>query len=94
MRNKKALTALSAAAIILGVFGTGSIALAAGNSGEYSGGFVVPGNSAVNPAYHPGWRAGRKGADAYDYVTPRTQTARPAIVAPQEDDYGPEAGKD
>jgi hypothetical protein len=94
MRNRKALTALSAAAIMLGVLGTGSIAFAGGNSGEYSGGFVVPGNSAVNPAYHPGWLASRKGADAYAYVTPRTKTVRPAIVAPQEDNDGPEAGKD
>ncbi len=99
MRNKTALTALSAAAIMLGVLGTGSIAFAGDNSGEYSGGFVVPGSSAVNPAYHPHWSAGTKGADAFGYVAPHSKTVQPAIaprhtIAPQEDNYGSEAGKD
>ncbi len=84
MRNKTALTALSAAG---------------DNSGEYSGGFVVPGSSAVNPAYHPHWSAGTKGADAFGYVAPHSKTVQPAIaprhtIAPQEDNYGSEAGKD
>ncbi|HEY6255425.1 MAG TPA: hypothetical protein VIY51_06480 [Xanthobacteraceae bacterium] len=44
--------AVLAAALILG---TASAALASDNSGEYTGGFVVPGNAAVNPVYHPRW---------------------------------------
>jgi hypothetical protein len=46
-------TAALAAALIVG---SASVALASSdNSGEYHGGFVVPGDPAVNPAYHPGW---------------------------------------
>ena len=104
-------TVLAAALIV----GTASAALAGGNSGEYSGGFVAPGSmDGVNPAYHPRWFGGyaeqRKGGAAFGYVRPRSQagnaygyvaphakTVRPA-AAPQpwheEDDYGPEAGKD
>ncbi len=92
MRNQKALTALSAAAIVLGVLGTGSIAFAGDNSGEYSGGFVVPGSSAVNPVDHPRWFIGNKAGEAYGYVAPHN-TVRPAI-APEQDNYGSEAGKD
>jgi hypothetical protein len=93
MRTKSALIALSTA-VVLGVLGAGSIAQASDNSGEYSGGFVVPGNSAVNPAYHPQWSGStRKGGDAFGYVAPRTQTVRPAVRV-QEDNYGSEAGKE
>lgn len=36
------------------VVGAASAALAGDNSGEHSGGFVIPGNMAgVNPVYHP-----------------------------------------
>jgi hypothetical protein len=48
--RKSALIALSTA-VVLGVLGAGSLAQASDNSAEYSGGSVVPGNSAVNPAY-------------------------------------------
>ncbi len=94
MRNKKTVTAVSAAALILGVLGTGSIAFAGDNSGEYSGGFVVPGSSAVNPVDHPHWFAGSKAGQAFGYVAPRGKTVRPAVAAPQEDNYGSAAGKD
>lgn len=37
-----------------------SAASASDNSGEYHGGFVMPGSmDGVNPAYHPEWFAGR-----------------------------------
>jgi hypothetical protein len=59
MLNKVAL----AGALILG---TASAALAGGNSGEYSGGFVMPGSmDGVNPAYHPRWLPNY--AKAHDY---------------------------
>ncbi|HEY6254595.1 MAG TPA: hypothetical protein VIY51_02270 [Xanthobacteraceae bacterium] len=55
MSSKKSLIALSAA-LVLGALGAASTAQAGGNSGEYSGGFVMPGSvDGVNPAYHPGW---------------------------------------
>jgi hypothetical protein len=41
-----------AAVLVLGA--AASAALAGDNSGEYSGGFVIPGNmDGVNPIYHP-----------------------------------------
>jgi ABC-type sugar transport system substrate-binding protein len=94
MRTKSALIALSAA-VVLGVLGAGSVAQASDNTGDYSGGFVVPGDSAVNPAYHPRWFGGaRKGGDAFGYVASRTHnTVRPAAPA-REDNYGSEAGKE
>lgn len=92
MRSKTALIALSTA-LVLGVLGAGSMAQASDNSGEYSGGFVVPGDSAVNPAYHPQWFGARKGGEAFGYAAPRTQTVRPAAAA-KEDNYGAEAGKE
>jgi hypothetical protein len=79
---------------VLGVLGAGSLAQASDNSGEYSGGSVVPSNSAVNPAYHPKWFGNaRKGGDAYGYLAPRTQVVRPAASA-KEDNYGSESGKE
>jgi hypothetical protein len=83
-----------AAALIIGTasFGAAS-ALASDNSGEYSGGFVVPGNSAVNPAYHPRWFNNTRGADAYASAAPHANTLRAAPVA-KEDNYGSEAGKE
>ena len=79
-----------AAALIIGSASLGAVsALAAdNNSGGYSGGFVVPGNSAVNPAYHPRWSGTQKGGEAFGYVAPRTAPAM------HEDNYGSEAGKD
>ena len=55
---------------------------------------MVPGNSAVNPVYHPKWFGNaRKGGDAFGYVAPRSKIVRPAASA-KEDNYGSEAGKD
>jgi hypothetical protein len=83
-----------AAALIIGTASLGAAsALASDNSGEYSGGFVVPGNSAVNPAYHPRWLANTRGTDAFAYVAPHANALRTAPPT-QEDNYGPEAGKD
>jgi hypothetical protein len=89
--RKSALIALSTA-VVPGVLGAGSMVQASDNSGEYSGGSVVPGNSAVNPG--PKWfgtpvRVG----DAFGYLAPRTQVVRPAASA-KEDNYGSKAGKE
>lgn len=86
-----------AAALIIGSASLGAAsAFAGGNSGDYSGGFVVPGNSAVNPADHPAWfGSNRKGANAFGYVAPHAKTAqRAAHVVHNEDNYGSEAGKE
>jgi len=91
MSGKKTLFALSAA-LVLGALGAVSTAQASeNNSGEYKGGFVVPGSSAVNPVNHPRWFANR-GGKAYAFVPPKHSSTRPAYH--QEDNYGPEAGKD
>ena len=85
-----------AAALIIGSASVGAVsALAAeNNSGEYSGGFVVSGSSAVNPAYHPRWFGTQiKGGEAFGYVAPHTNMLRTA-PANHEDNYGSEAGKD
>jgi hypothetical protein len=85
-----------AAALIFGSASVGAVsALAAdNNSGEYSGGFVVPGSSAVNPTYHPRWSGTQiKGGEAFGYVAPRANTLRTA-PAEHEDNYGSEATKD
>ena len=81
-----------AAALIIGAtsFGVAS-ALASDNSGEYSGGFTVRGNSAVNPAYHARRFNNTRGADAF--AAAHANTLRRAHRA-QEDNYGPEAGKE
>jgi hypothetical protein len=82
-----------AAALIIGSASLGAVsALASDNSGEYGGGFVVSGSSAVNPAYHPRWFGTQnKGGEAFGYVAPHTNTMR---TGNHEDNYGPEAGKD
>ena len=62
------LKTIFAAAFIVG---TASAALASDNSsGDYHGGFVVPGSTAgVNPAYHPDLFNNRaSGSKAYDYA--------------------------
>ena len=84
-----------AAALIIGSASLGTVsALASDNSGEYSGGFVVSGSSAVNPAYHPRWSSTQiKGGEAFGYVAPRANTLRTA-PANHEDNYGSEAGKE
>jgi hypothetical protein len=84
-----------AGALIIGSASLGTVsALASDNSGEYSGGFVVPGSSAVNPAYHPRWvGAQSKAGEAFGYVAPRGNTLRTA-PATHEDNYGSEAGKE
>jgi hypothetical protein len=84
-----------AAALIVGSASLGTVsALANDSSGEYSGGFVVPGSSAVNPAYHPRWSGTQiKGGEAFGYVAPRANTLRTA-PANHEDNYGSEAGKE
>ena len=81
-----------AAALVIGTasFGAAS-ALASGNSGEYSGGFVVRGNSSVNPAYHPRWFTNTRGAGDFASVAPHALRAAPAA---HEDNYGSEAGKE
>jgi hypothetical protein len=79
-----------AAALIVGTasFGAVSAMAADNNSGEYSGGFVVPGSSSVNPAYHPRWNT--RGTDSFAYSANILRTA----PAAHEDNYGSEAGKE
>jgi hypothetical protein len=86
----KTKTAL-AAALIIGSAALGTVsAFASDNSGDYTGGFVVPGANGVNPAYHPAWFGqNRKGADAFG-----SAVIRHAPAAAAEDNYGSEAGKD
>jgi hypothetical protein len=91
MSGKKILIALSAA-LALGTLGAASSVQANDNSGDYHGGSVVSGSSAVNPAYHPRWFANR-GGKAYAFVAPSGRAAtQPARH--HEDNYGPEAGKE
>jgi ABC-type sugar transport system substrate-binding protein len=73
MSGKRTLIALSAA-IALGVLGAASAAQA-GNQGEDTGGFVMPGSMVgVNPVYHPGWfgrhpeAAADRAGNAYGYA--------------------------
>ncbi len=83
-----------AAALIIASASLGAVsALAGDNTGDYTGGFVVPGNSAVNPAYHPRW-SGIKGGEAFGYVAPHVNTLRNAPAMHEEDNYGSEAGKE
>jgi hypothetical protein len=89
MSGKKTLIALSAA-LVLGALG--AAAQAGDNSGDYKGGFVAPGSSAVNPAYHARWFG--KGGKAYAFVPSTKQMHRAPQAAHQKDNYGPEAGKD
>ncbi len=65
-----------AAALIAGTasMAAAPTALASDNSGEYHGGFVVPGDPAVNPVYHPGWfHGGRNAGTTYGYVPQATR---------------------
>ena len=96
-----------AAVLVLGA--AASAALAGDNSGEYSGGFVIPGSTdGVNPAYHPELAPNSANArKAYDLapsikLSPRAwQKGRqaydsvPSVKQERDrgDDYGPEANK-
>jgi hypothetical protein len=91
MSGKKTLIALSAA-LALGTLGAASSVQASDNSGDYRGGSVVSGSSAVNPAYHPRWFANR-GGKAYAFVTPSGRSATQPNRH-HEDNYGSEAGKE
>src|SRR5215469_9351351 len=91
------------------VVGAASAALAGDNSGEYSGGFVIPGSTdGVNPAYHrelaPNSANARKAYDLAPSIklSPRAwQKGRqaydsvPSVKQERDrgDDYGPEANK-
>jgi len=91
------------------VVGAASAALAGDNSGEYSGGFVIPGSmDGVNPVHQPELAPNSaKARKAYDLgpsikLSPRAwqkgrQAFDSALSAKQErdrgEDYGPEANK-
>ena len=91
------------------VLGAASAALAGDNSGEYSGGFVIPGSTdGVNPVYHrelaPNSANARKAYDLAPSIklSPRAwQKGRqaydsvPSVKQERDrgDDYGPEANK-
>jgi hypothetical protein len=85
-----------AAALILSTASLGTVsALAGGNSGEYTGGYTVQGSTdGVNPVYHRNLSIqNRKGADAFGLAVTKGRTIHQA-PAVQEDNYGPEAGKE
>jgi hypothetical protein len=66
MSNKMIKLALAGALIL----GTASAALAS-DSGDYSGGFVMPGSmDGVNPVYHPGIFGNTAAAKAYGFASP------------------------
>jgi ABC-type sugar transport system substrate-binding protein len=66
MSSKMIKLALAGALIL----GTASAALAS-DSGDYSGGFVMPGSmDGVNPAYHPGIFGNTAAAKAYGFAAP------------------------
>jgi hypothetical protein len=56
------------------ILGTASAALAT-DSGDYGGGFVMPGSmDGVNPAYHPGIFGNPAAAKAYGFAPTRHTT--------------------
>jgi hypothetical protein len=83
-----------AAAVILSTASLGTAsALASDNTGEYSGGSVTQGSTAVNPAYHRNLSIqNRKGADAFGLAVTNGRAVHTTPAA-QEDNYGSEAGK-
>jgi hypothetical protein len=88
----KTKAALAAALVVgAGCFGAASALASDNNSGQYSGGFVVRGSSAVNSAYHPRWNT--RGTDSFAYVASHANTLRTA-PAGHEGNYGSEAGKE
>ncbi len=96
MNSKKTLIALSTA-VVLGLIGTSSLALASDHENQ-SGGFKIGPLGQVMGA--PTWTAPAPGGrDAYAFV-PSVQSKQSVHkqtthrIAPQEDNYGPEAGKD
>ena len=101
------ITKLAFAAAL--VVGAASAALAGDNSGEYSGGFVIPGSmDGVNPVHHPDLfqnstnaretpHAWQNGSKAYGLV-PAAKQKLPALqgyIAERDrgEDYGPVANK-
>ena len=61
------------------IVGAASAALAGDNSGEYGGGFVIPGSSmgGVNPVYHPElFPNSANGGKAYDRAPSKKLTPR------------------
>jgi hypothetical protein len=75
------LTKMALAAVL--VLGAASAAEAGDNSGEYSGGFVVPGSTVgVNPAYH---------SELAPELVPNSAKARKAYGAIQSIKLAPRA---
>jgi hypothetical protein len=77
------------AAIVLGIVGAATAALANDSGENNMGGYVVPGSMVgVNPAYHPRWfgSAGSAGpaGNAYGYAVAPIQTHRPVRARDRE----------
>jgi hypothetical protein len=77
------------AAIVLGIVGAATAALANDSGENDRGGYVVPGSMVgVNPVYHPGWfgQAGNAvvAGDAFGYAPAPIQTHRPVRARTRE----------
>jgi hypothetical protein len=85
MSGRRTSIAISAA-IVLGIVGAASAAVANDSGENDMGGYVVPGSMVgVNPAYHPAW-FGQAGSAAYGYapVPIQIQTHRPPRARTRE----------
>lgn len=85
MSGRRTSIAISAA-IVLGIVGAATAALANDSGENDRGGYVVPGSMVgVNPVYHPGWfgQAGNAG-NAYGYAPAPIQTHHPVRARTRE----------
>jgi hypothetical protein len=82
MSGRRTSIAISAA-IVLGIVGAATAALANDSGENDRGGYVVPGSMVgVNPAYHPGWFS--QAGNAYGYAPVPIQTHRPVRAGTRE----------
>jgi hypothetical protein len=83
MSGRRTSIAISAA-IVLGIVGAATAALANDSGENDRGGYVVPGSMVgVNPAYHPDL-FGQAGGSAYGYAPAPIQTHRPVRARTRE----------
>jgi len=83
MSGRRTSIAISAA-IVLGIVGAATAALANDSGENDRGGYMVPGSMVgVNPVYHPGW-FGQGGSGAYGYAPASIQTHHPVRARTRE----------
>ena len=83
MSGRRTSIAISAA-IVLGIVGAATAALANDSGENDRGGYVVPGSMVgVNPVYHPDL-FGKAGGGAYGYAPVPIQTHRPVRARTRE----------